>query len=198
MMKKLTLVAGFLIILGCSPIAAHAQTSISGDALVRIDDPLCTSPTATCVLVEYTGPTVIIPSLGPPPVYSFLLPVSNPPGYVTDPMSPSNINCGGDNFSSATPITNVGATEFFGCLFSGGTLTNGQIYSFSDVGATSNIPFSLSNTTWECAPTDSCSQADMSISFTPELSTSVLFGSGLLLFFLGGFVRKRLGATLRT
>lgn len=195
MMKKLTLVAGFLIVLGSSAITAHAQTPISADALVRIDDPFCTSPTATCVLVEYTGPTVIIE----PPTHYFVLPVSDPPGHVPDPMSPDNINCGGDEFMTvATAITNGAATEFFGCLFSGGTLTHDHVYSFTDDGATSNIPFTLSNTTWKCAPGDSCSQEDMSISFTPEPSTSVLFGSGLLLFFLGGSVRKRLGTTLRT
>jgi hypothetical protein len=126
------------------------------------------------------------------------LPVTNPPGVVPDPMPPANINCGGDAFSTATPLTSGDATQFFGCLFSGGTLTHGDLYSFSDEGATSNIPFTVTNTDWKCAPGDSCSQENITIDFSPEPSTSVLFLSGLLLLSLGGFARKRFGATSRT
>jgi hypothetical protein len=182
-----------LVGLGISAIAAHAQT----DALIRIDDPLCTVG-PNCVILEYTGPTVSLPNAGPPADLFFVLPVTNPPGSVPDPMPPSNINCGGDVFSTAIPITNAGATEFFGCIFTGGTLTNDGLYSFSDVGATSNIPFTVSNNLWKCAPGDSCTQADISINFTPEPSTYVLFMTGLLLFALSGFARKRFGAASRS
>src|ERR1700691_2499717 len=179
-----------LVGLGISAIAAHAQT----DALIRIDDPLCTVG-PNCVVLEYTGPTVTLPN---PADLFFVLPVTNPPGSAPDPTPPSNINCGGDVFSTAFPITNSGATEFFGCIFTGGTLTNDMLYSFSDVGANSNIPFTVSNTIWKCAPGTSCTQADISINFAPEPSTSVLFMTGLLLFALSGFARKRFGAASRS
>jgi hypothetical protein len=190
---KIARLLSVLVVLGTSAIAARAQT----DALIRIDDPLCTVG-PNCVVLEYTGPTVTLPNAGPPADLFFVLPVTNPPGVVPDPTPPSNINCGGDVFSTAIPITNAGATEFFGCLFTGGTLTNDELYSFSDVGATSNIPFTVSNTLWKCAPGDSCSQADITISFSPEPSTSVLFMTGLLLFLLSGLARKRFGAASRS
>jgi hypothetical protein len=175
-----------LVVLGTSAIAARAQT----DALIRIDDPLC-SVGPNCVILEYTGPTVTLPN---PADLFFVLPVTDPPGMVPDPATPSNINCGGDVFSTAVPITNAGSTEFFGCIFTGGTLTNDGLYSFSDVGATSNIPFTVSGTLWKCAPGDSCSQKDITIAFSPEPSSYVLFMTGLLLFALSGFARKRFGA----
>jgi hypothetical protein len=179
-----------LVVLGTSAIAVRAQT----DALIRIDDPLCTVG-PNCVILEYTGPTVTLPN---PSDLFFVLPVTDPPGMVADPAPPANINCGGDVFSTAVPITNAGASEFFGCLFTGGTLTNDGLYSFSDVGATSNIPFTVSNTLWKCAPGDSCSQKDITIDFTPEPSTALLFTTGLLLFSLSGFARKRYGAAPRS
>jgi hypothetical protein len=175
---KIARLLSVLVVLGTSAIAARAQT----DALIRIDDPLCTVG-PNCVVLEYTGPTVTLPNAGPPADLFFVLPVTNPPGVVPDPTPPSNINCGGDVFSTAIPITNAGATEFFGCLFTG---------------ATSNIPFTVSNTLWKCAPGDSCSQADITISFSPEPSTSVLFMTGLLLFLLSGLARKRFGAASRS
>jgi hypothetical protein len=182
-----------LVVLGTSAIAARAQT----DAIIRIDDPLC-SVGPTCVVLEYTGPTVTLPNAGPPEEFFFLLPVTDPPAMVPDPAPPSNINCGGNVFSIAVPLTNAGATEFFGCLFSGGTLTHDDLYSFSDVGSTIDIPFTVSNTLWKCAPGDSCSQKDITIDFSPEPSTSLLFVTGLLLFSLCGFARKRFGAASRT
>jgi len=85
---KIARLLSVLVVLGTSAIAARAQT----DALIRIDDPLCTVG-PNCVVLEYTGPTVTLPD---PPDYFFLLPVTNPPGEVHDPAPPSNINCGGD------------------------------------------------------------------------------------------------------
>lgn len=190
---KLARVFCFLIILGSSAIAAHAQT----DAIIHIDDPLCT-PGPTCVNLLYIGPTVTIPNVGPPPDLVFLLPVTNPPGFVPDPAYPDNINCGSDVFSTSTPVTDAGATEFFACSFSGGTLTNDMTYSISDVGATSQIPLSVDNTMWQCAPDTSCTQPDISIGFAPEPGTSLLFMTGILMFSLGGFARKRFGGTSRT
>ena len=192
---KLARVFCFLLILGSSAIAAHAQTNT--DAIIHIDDPSCT-PGSNCVVLEYTGPTVDIPNLGPPPQLTFLLPVTNPPGFVPDPPSPSNINCGSDVFSSSTAITNNGATEFFGCSFAGGTLTNDTLYSISDDGATSQVPLTVDGSIWQCAPDTSCTQDDISISFAPEPGTSLLFMTGILVFSLGGFARKRFGATSRT
>ncbi len=200
-MKKLTLVVGFLIIFGCSAIAAHAQTS--ADALVRIDDPTCT-PGPGCIVLTYTGPTTTVADFPSYPPFSLL--VANPPSYYLDPPPPSDYNCGSDVFTTSSPIV-YSATPpptpppayFFGCNFWGGTITSGETYSISIAGSDIPILISLDNDgtpVWECAATDasSCSGDMATVDPTPEPSTSLLYMSGLLLFLLVGFFRKRFRA----
>ena len=195
MIKKLMQGVCFLIIFGSWAIAAHAQTT---DTLVRIDDPTsCTGiDSATEICVQYTGPTVYVPSFDPLDL-GFELAVSNPPGEVPDPSS-DPINCASDSFGLAFPLTKQGGTEFSGCAFSFGTLTNDAYYtiSISDPSGIPDIPFTLPGSEWQCPAGEVCSGAGpLSVTFTPEPSTSLLYVSGLLLFLLVGFFRKRFRVT---
>lgn len=193
-MKKLAQIVCFLIIFGSLAAVAHAQDT---DALIRIDDPTCT-PGPGCVVLEYTGPTETIPVFTLDPL-TFL--VSNPPGSYPDPAPPNNYNCGSDFFavSLAIALPPFDPDEFFGCLFTGGTITNGDLYSISISGADIPINLSLGND-FECAPSDplSCSGDMFTVDPTPEPSTALLYMSGLLLIFLVGFAKKRMGASFRT
>jgi len=194
-MKKLGQIVCFLIIFSAWATAAHAS-----DALIRIDDPTCT-PGPGCVVLQYTGPTETIPVFTLDPL-TFL--VSTPPSYYPDPAPPNNYNCGSNFMTVSFPIVFPVSYPplklgFFGCGFTGGTLTDGQ-YSLTIAG--SNIPIDLSlGQGWGCANIDmsSCSGDMVTVDPTPEPSTAVLYLSGLLLIFLVGFFRKRrLEASFRT
>jgi hypothetical protein len=184
MMKKLVRIVCFLIIFGAWATAAHAS-----DALINFDDPLCT-PGPGCVQLEYTGT--------PGPVIFFPILVANPPGFYPDPAPPNNYNCASNIFVFSFPLADP--TQFFGCGFLLGILENNTPYSLSITGA--NIPINLSlDSDLKCAPSDPtsiCSGDKATVDPTPEPSTALLYTSGLLLIFLVGFSRKRLGASFRT
>jgi hypothetical protein len=192
---KLARVLCFLIILGSSAIAAYAQTpiapsSLNGDAHVHLNDPICSDPICVALVVTGTS-THHVDSLFFPAVEGGtytppLLCDTNIEGWECD------VKFNGDHDSDDT---------FLGFSFhpredDGESLTGGLALDFS-----SNIPILLgqSNNT-ACVPASACSNGVLAPLFilTPEPSSSLLFTTGLLLFSLVGFVRKRLGANFPT
>jgi hypothetical protein len=186
---KLARVFCLLIILGSSAIAAHAQTPIdlsssNGDIHVVLNDPTCVE--SLCVELMVTGtPTENIDAL--------FFPVTG--GTYTPPfLCDTNI---------ATPMqwqclveTDGGALSGF--LFfqpSNDGLTPGTLLDLS-----SNIPVMLGQSgNTVCVPAGACMGGELDpLATTPEPRSSVLFMTGLLLFSLGGFARKRLGARSHT
>lgn len=196
MMKKLAQIVCFLVIFGASAVAVHAQDA---DALIRIDDPLCTAGPG-CVVLDYTGTTTTFTTSSP-----FDLSVADPPSFYNDPAPPANYNCASNFFTSSVPITASPfppAVQFLGCAFAGGTLTNGDPYSLTISGADIPLDFSLGGV-FQCDSSDlsACpaGTGTFVVDPTPEPSTAVLYSSGLLLIFLVGLVRKRrLVASFRT
>ena len=199
MMKKLMWVACFVILFGGSAIATHAQTPVDPTISLHYPDPPGACPTgAYCVNLAYSGPTEF--------VYDYLfptVPASGIPGAVIFPPPPTWM-CSTNDTYMVGPSTysdtfdasysDVSGTSevtgnFIGCAFSG-KLTRGDTFTISAQGGT--VVLSLP-TGFSCQAGQNCSGND--INLTPELGTGFLFLSGLLLFSLGGFARKRFGVS---
>jgi hypothetical protein len=185
---KLARVFWSLIILGSSAIAAYAQTpiapgSLNGDAHVHLNDPICVF--TNCVALVVTGTE---------PVDSLFFPAIEGGTYTPPLLCDTNIEgwkCvvkfSGDHDADDT---------FLGFSFK--ALDDDEsIAPKLQLDFSSNIPILLgqSNNT-ACVPASACPNGVLAPLFilTPEPSSSVLFTTGLLLFALCGFVRKRLGA----
>jgi len=211
---KLARVFCFLIIFGSSAIAAHAQTPIDSGS---INDPRPSTKTPDgcsppyCVNFTYTGPT-LFPIVTLPVFFS-----ASPFPTTFDPLTTS-YTCGASGTSaqaaaaaglpsyigSNVPITclmsivDISPTDadFLGMwLFVPGAF-NGETFDMSVMGGT--IGFVLPAGT-SCVPASECTTVDGVTSFSidpvPEPHSSVLFMTGLLLFSLGSFARKRFGAS---
>lgn len=193
MIKKLMQIIFSLIIFGASAMAVHAS-----DALIHFDDPLCT-PGPGCVVLDYTGTTMSFTTSSP-----FDFSVADPPSFYNDPAPPNNYNCASNFFTSSAAITASPfppAVQFLGCAFAGGTLTNGDKYDLMISGANIPLDFSLGGV-FKCDASDLSSCPNNTGTFvvgpTPEPGTFLLFMSGLVLFLLGAFTRKRFGTSFRT
>jgi hypothetical protein len=184
---KLARVFCFLIILGSSAIAAYAQTpidpsSLNGDVHVALNDPTCSF--TFCVALVVTGEH---------PVDSFFFPIV--PGGTYIPPFKCDVSIEGQDWKCRAVVHDG---KFMGFLFyqpDDDALSPGTPLDFS-----SNIPIALmlsGNTA--CVPASACPKGELApLLFTPEPRSSVLFITGLLLFSLGGFARKRLGANSHT
>jgi len=163
-----------LIILGSSAIAAYAQTPIdpfAGDAHVILNDPSC--PQVFCIQLTFTGSKAI---------HNFFF--SAVPGGLYPPPD----TCASNVFEECHAKRDD--HKFIGFQFEDGKVTPGELLDIS-----SNVPILLMLPAGlSCNPPSSCQNGIIPLGVTPEPSSSILFMTGLLLFSLGGFVRKRLGA----
>jgi len=189
---RLALVFCFLTILGSAAVPAHAQTPTDPSFIIH------GSPCVLlyCVDLAYTGPTEC---------YNVAIPIINPHGYCLNPTPPPLLDAalGSEGvpflFALATPITGIpildlglyncstadlpgialddftfsgGTATFLGCNYYG-ILSNGQDFTWN-----ASVPSPL-------AP-------NPLIEVVPEPTSFVLFTSGLVIFCLGGFTRRRL------
>jgi hypothetical protein len=189
---KLARVFCFLVIFGSSAVAAYAQTpidpsSLNGDAHVHLNDPFCSDP--ICVELVVTGTvgqhinSLFFPAVGGATYIPPLLCDTNIPGWECE------AKFGGPDHDSDDP--------FLGYSFErddGHSLMPGLLLDFS-----SNIPIALGQSgNTACVPVSACSNNVLGPLLAPEPRSSVLFMTGLLLFSLGGFARKRLRADSHT
>jgi hypothetical protein len=179
----------FLIILGSSASVAHAQTPVDPEIIIHGSPCVETY----CVELVYTGPTKCFgylpcPNPDPPPLG--YLPTGSPFLFaLADPITGiTNAEIAAGMFTcSAQDLPGIALDDFSGSFndytFLGcnyyGLLTGGQGFTWN----------SNQNTPPAASP-------DLEV--VPEPSSSVLFMSGLILFCLGGFARKRLGSNFRT
>ena len=183
---KLAWVFCFLIILGSSASVAHAQTPVDPDIIIHGSPCVETY----CVDLVYTGKTTCFGYLScpfpfgiPPSGSPFLFALADPiTGITLADIAAGMFTCSAQDLPGITldDFKRVSSNDytFLGCYYYG-LLTDGQ-------GMTWN---SNQNTPPAASP-------DLEV--VPEPSSSVLFMSGLILFCLGGFARKRLGSNFRT
>ena len=203
MMKKLALVVGFLIVLGGSAVATHAQTPVDPTIALHYPDPAACPTGAYCVNLDFDNTT------GFPEYINELFPTV-PPSGLPDTLSPGpppsvTYSCDGSGglflFYAVTdppfpvfPVLQTSAS-FLGCDFAGIVPPGESTYTISSSGG----PIVLElppGSDFSCQAGQSCSGND--IDLTPELGTGILFLSGLLIFSLGGFARKRFGVSSHT
>jgi hypothetical protein len=200
MMKKIGLVVGFLIVLGSSAVAAHAQTAVDpssvADPRIGVLDPFCpadsycaTIESGSAETVAYCDPLILVLDPSGCPVPSgdsspFILAVPTPPGsYSVPPL----YTCYSDVFLESLPTGTLFPLTFTGCNFADGMIP-------------ANTPITISATggpvVLDLPPGFTCSEgcSGDQIDLTPELGTGFLFLTGLLLLSLGAFARKRFGA----
>lgn len=181
----------FLFIVGVAavPAPAHAQTLT--DPTYVIHGSPCVE--AYCVDFEYTGPTAC---------YSIIVPCVNPtPPPFFSPLTPTG---SGFLFALATPVSGVPDSELglFNCsaadlpgiaiddftFQSGGTATFLGCDYFGILTAGQGF-------TWNSTVTSPLAENNDLLPI-PEPNSLVLFTSGLALFGLAGFARKRFGANI--
>jgi hypothetical protein len=207
---KLALVFCFLIILGSSATAVYAQTpidpgSIIPDAKVHNATPDgCNPPFEICF--QYTGPTLHKEGNGSV-LHLFFKASPDPTEFnplttsfqcdVTGTSAQAAAAAGLKGVGSNDPMTckmvlrdPPGKDDFLGMKLNVpgafhdetfGESVSGGVVSFGSTGGLTCISGCNPDGSWTVDP-------------TPEPSSSVLFMTGLLLFSLGGFARKRLGA----
>jgi hypothetical protein len=144
------------------------------DPTFHFNDPTCVSG-PDCLVLTYTGPTGFVPIL------TFLTPT---PDLIPVPLTPppTTYSCSSNVFLLCEVLDNgfFCPTKYFcGVSYQLGFLTAGETVTLS-----SNEPLPAF-----VLPADLV---------TPEPTTALLFVTGLLLLFLVGFARKRLGANLVT
>lgn len=196
-MKRAVQFAFFLIILGSSAIAAHAQTSedlssLLGDPTISVRSP---DPCPGCVDLTWTGTPPMHPSQT-----TFFFAVSGyppsgvviPPDYscVVDPSSTNPINC------NALTMLIGGEPEFIGVNLIVYNLTDLETFGFSATGGgvTLVVP---PDSGLSCNPSTPCVDDRFFIGTTPEPGTALLYMTGIV-FFLIGFARKRFRVSFRT
>ena len=180
---RLALVFCFLTMVGSAAVPAHAQTPTDPSFIIH------GSPCVEvyCIDLAYTGPTTC---------FTYILPCPNP---TPPPIGYPSSGDGPFLFALATPITGIpildlglyncsaadlpgialddftfsgGTATFLGCDYFG-LLTDGQTFTWN-----ASVPSPL-------AP-------NPLIEVVPEPTSFVLFTSGLVIFCLGGFTRRRL------
>lgn len=182
MMRQMARGILFLVLLAGAAIAARADVTpvdlsgSSSDFKIILNDPTCDTG---CVTLDYTGgPTdfIYFAAENPFPVTS-----SNPPGCGTNLQ-----------YWTCLPILafHNGSFYFKGVEFFGIPPITGGDFDVELSGLPS-IDLKLPNG-FECAPGYSCPNDSFDVVTTPELSTFVLFGTGLVLILGGMFWRRRL------
>jgi hypothetical protein len=183
---KLARVFCFLIILGSSAIVAHAQTIV--DPTLIIHGSPCVE--TYCVSLVYTGTTTCFGYLPCPPPFGippsgapFLFALADPvTGVTLAEILAGTFNCEAEDLPGIAldDFKRISSNNytFLGCNYYG-LLTGGQAFTWN---STESSPLAVS--------------PDLEV--VPEPSSSVLFMSGLILFCLGGFARKRLGNNFPT
>jgi hypothetical protein len=212
---KLARLFCFSMIFGSLAIAAHAQTPISiSDPGPRSVTPDGCAP-GTCINFTYeAGPNTSTSECGTIDVLgvpvggcAFFIGVESPilitpgtnygcqvsgsaaaAGAPANPITEIPIFCSPD-------ITDPNHNSYFNgvWLYVPGAFS-GETFGESVFG---NIPFTFEPiSTWGCQEGETCFNPDgtWTVDPTPEPTTALLFMTGLLLFSLGGFVRRRLGA----
>ena len=177
---KLARVFCFLVILGSSAVAASAQTDIH----VTLNDPSCAF--SFCVQLMVTGPGTDIDAL----LFNVTGGTYAPP-FVCDTNIVTN-----DAAWTCTVKTSGGVLSGFLFEQPSDGLAPGDFLALS-----SNIPVQLGQSgNTVCVPVSACPGGELIplLTATPEPPSFVLFMTGLLLFSLGGFARKRLGANFHT
>lgn len=206
MMKQVMRAVCLLLALGISAIAAHAQTSIDPssvpDANVHMSTPdACSPPYEICF--EYTGPT--LPGNA---VLTVFFPASPFPTGFNPATTSYQCSATGTSAEAAAAqgLSGVGSSLPISCLivatdppgegdlwgmflfipgaFTGETFAasvTGGLVSFASTGGLSCISGCAADGSWTVDP-------------TPEPGTFVLYMTGLLLFLIAGFAKKRFGA----
>jgi hypothetical protein len=186
-------ILSLVLLVGFCAVIARADATTPGDPRVRADDPVCptgaycvTIESTTAVTVPYCDPFVLLLDPSACPGTPFNLAVADPPGFYSVPPV---YTCGSNIFGEAVPTGTLFPTiTFTGCNFADGTIPADTPITISSMGG----PVILDLPEGFTCPDGGCS--DGQIDLTPEPRTSVLFVTGLLLFSLAGFARKRLGA----
>jgi hypothetical protein len=181
---KLSWVLGLFIILGGSATQVYADatpmdaSSAIGDPRIIVQDPSCPVG-AYCVDLTYTGPSMFF--LFDPLVFS----VPNPPGeYPVPPI----YTCESNVFLVNLALPIFSHSEFTGCLFDLGYLTQNEPLTISSLGGSVELTL---------PPNFSCpSCSDDIIDLSPEPGTAILYLTGLI--FLIAFCRKYFGVNSNT
>jgi hypothetical protein len=209
----------FLIILGSSAIAAHAQTPVdpssANDAGPRVVTPDGCSP-PYCFNFTYEGGansltsqcgSITVPVFGSVGGCVFFLELQTP--ILVTPGANYGCQASGSAYSAGappgvseipifcTPVFNdpKGNNYFDGALYFVPGAFVGETFGGSVVGGSLGTFDAIS--TWSCQ--GGCGPGGTwDPLLAPEPGTSLLFMSGLLLFSLGPFARKRFGTTSRT
>jgi len=201
-MRFVRILSLVLLVVFCAVMARADGTTT--DPIYKFDDPCSAGP--DCLVFTYTGPT------GPVGILTFF--TSSP---ATDPWE-ADTSCNAfppflacevlqgptSSLPGSFPFINFPtgfvcpADEFCGVSFQLGFLTHDEQFALQ--------LFNPQDP--NCIPTaanDYCGLPPIPavitpafVATTPEPNTGVLFASGLLLVFLGGFARKRFGAGLGT
>jgi hypothetical protein len=186
--KSLVRVVCFLIAFGGLAIAACAQTPIDPssvpDALVHMSTPDgCNPPYEICF--EYTGPT--LPSWAVLPVFFS----ADPEPTVFDPTTTSyQCDTIGPLYCYMMVTDPPETADFWGMfLFIPGAF-DGETFGMTVTGG----PVSFGSSGGLPCIAGCVTGEPFTVDPTPEPSTALLYMSGLLLFLLGGFAKKRLGA----
>jgi hypothetical protein len=187
MNTKWTLFFCLLFIVGIAAVPAHAQTPT--DPTYVIHGSPCVE--AYCVDYEYTGPTACYNYFDclnptPPPFFSSLPPTGSP--FLFALAAP----IGGITFADLG-LYNCSAADLPGIALDDFTSSHG---SFTFLGCNYFGILTADQTfTWNSSVTSPLA-ANNDLLPIPEPNSFVLFTSGLVLFGLAGFARKRLGATI--
>jgi hypothetical protein len=159
-----------VLLVGFCAVMARADAT-STDPIYKFDDP-CSPPSPTCLVFTYTGPGGFVPIL------TFLTPSPDP---IVPPPPATTFSCSSDVFLLCEVLDNgffCPINDFCGVSFQIGFLQPGETVSLS-----SNEPIPA---------------LIVPAGLSPEPTTGLLFVSGFLLVFLGGFARKRFGASFGT
>jgi hypothetical protein len=185
-------ILSLMALVGFCAVVARADTTIPGDPTIRADDPTC--PTGaycativsgpTAITVAYCNPFTLLVDPSACPNTPFNLAVADPPGFYSVPPI---YTCGSNVFAEWAPTGTLSPLTFTGCNFADGTIPANTAITISAMGGPVVLDLPAGFT---CS--EGCSGDD--IELTPEPRTWVLFITGLLLFSLAGFARKRFGA----
>ena len=173
----------FLVILGSSAIAAYAQTPIdpsssNGDIHVVLNDPTCAY--TLCVELIVTGEKNV----------DFLF------FPVTGGTYPPPIVCSTD-IADWTCNADIDHRQLMGFAFYQDAPNGLSPGTLLDISSNGPVLLGQSGNT-ACVPASACTGGELGPLAAPEPRSYVLFMTGLLLFSLGGFARKRLGANSHT
>ena len=200
MMKKLALLVGFLIVFGGSAVATHAQTPVDPTIALHYPDPPACPTGAYCVNLSFDNTT------GSPAFINELfatVPSSGLPDTVLSPGFPPAVtySCqGSGGLFLFYPVTDPGfptfpysqtSASFLGCDFLGLVPSGVSTYTISSSGGYVTLDLGSGF----CPDGETSCPAGTEVTLAPEPNTFLLFMSGLVLFCMGGFARKRFGVS---